>query len=107
MHRKIQSSSSGADPLEDIPSVPLTGWELIVDSSSKHVDKIPKVTHGKCKKTSIVNSITSLFTKVFCTRTWQTVSEEVVTVKRFFRYKEDLLHGLLDSYIRSQQPLQV
>ena len=44
LHRKHALSS-------DIPqmptSVPLTGWVPIENPASAHVDKIPRVTHGK------------------------------------------------------------
>ena len=49
-HRKKQSLASTSDVADtDTPtSVPLIGWESIDNASSQHVDKIPRVTHGKC-----------------------------------------------------------
>ena len=42
-HRKSLESD-----VPDVPSIPLIGWEAIENAGSKYVDKIPKVTHGKC-----------------------------------------------------------
>ena len=49
IYRKTQMASA---PLRDavLPDVPLIGWEGVdVTVRSNHVDKIPKVTHGKLK----------------------------------------------------------
>ena len=48
LHRKRQSAvtSSHCD-VDTIPEVPLIGWESIDSTNSIHIDKIPKVTHGK------------------------------------------------------------
>jgi hypothetical protein len=48
LYRKKLTMSGGIDLPVTSPSVPLIGWEPVHPASpSKHIDNIPKVTHGK------------------------------------------------------------
>lgn len=43
-----KQSLSGVTDIPEMPtSVPLTGWVHVDNPASAHVDKIPRVTHGK------------------------------------------------------------
>lgn len=46
VHRKQSTSTSGFDP-DQIPAVPLIGWESVDSATSINAQNLPKVTHGK------------------------------------------------------------